>query len=493
MLWLALRLAALPLEVYARASRADDPLAVTDSAGNRTEIVACNAAAKKRGVKPGMTPAAASALAADLRIVSRDFTAEHAALERIAAWAVQFTPAVSVAAPAEVLLEIEGSLALFGGLKPLWNAVAEGLRTLGFTARIACAPTPLAAQWFARAGLAVRLRHLDALRVSVPELPLETLDLAPEAIAFLQNVGATRVADALALPRDGVARRLGQKVLDDFDRALGVLPDPRAFFTPPVIFKAAQPLPAPAHDAEMLLFAAKRMLVELCGYLSATSSGAQRISFWFEHHRREPTRVTLSLVAATRDADHLTNVLRERLERTELPCPATAIGLTSEILLPLAARSLSLVPDTGQEDEAAAQLIERLRARLGEDAVLGLKRLPDHRPERAWRTCEPASTHAAGASYASRPVSNQAAANDITSRPLWLLAEPRPLAETENAPCYEGRLSLVCGPERIESGWWDGHDVARDYFVAATASEAMLWIYRERRPQGRWFLHGFFA
>ena len=66
----------------------------------------------------------------------------------------------------------------------------------------------------------------------------------------------------------------------------------------------------------MLLFAARRMLVELCGYLSATSTGAQRISFSFEHHKREPTRITLSLVAASRDADHLTNVLRERLART---------------------------------------------------------------------------------------------------------------------------------------------------------------------------------
>ena len=85
------------------------------------------------------------------------------------------------------------------------------------------------------------------------------------------------------------------------------------------------------------------------------------------------------------------------------------------------------------------------------------------------------------------------AATALSSRPLWLLAHPRPLEEIAGAPCYDGRLSLLAGPERIESGWWDGNDVARDYFVASNPAEALLWIYRERGPRGRWYLHGFFA
>ncbi len=479
MLWLALRFVSLPLEVYARAAHAKVPLAVTGASGTRTEIIACNAAARVHGIKPGMPPAAASALCSDLRTVARDIAAEAGALERIAAWAIQFTPAVSIAKPGEVLLEIAGSLAIFGGLNRLWSEIAQGLRTLGYAASMACAPTPLAAQWFARAGLEVRLSHIDALRVSLPDLPVEVMHASREALGLLQNVGAKTVSDCLALPRDGLARRLGQTLLDDLDRALGQLPDPRAFFTPPDVFKAEQPLPAPALSAEMLLFAARRMLVELCGYLAATASGAQRLSFSFAHHRREPTRLALSLVAATRDPDHLTNVLRERLERTALPAPAIAIALESELLLPLASRNLSLLPDAGQQEEAAAQLIERLRARLGEDAVRGLKRFADHRPECAWRTCPPGSKDTVAALSASRP--------------LWLLAKPRALAQVAEAPCYEGRLSLLAGPERIESGWWDGHDVTRDYFVACNPAEAMLWIYRERDTGARWFLHGFFA
>src|SRR3954466_15657145 len=132
MLWLALRFASLPLEVYTRAvrpgaRRAPRPLAVASSTGTQGEIVACNEAAQSLGVRAGMPLSAASALASGLEIVPRDAAAESAALERIAAWAIQFTPAVSISQPAEVLLEIAGSLTLFGGLKNFWNALAEGL------------------------------------------------------------------------------------------------------------------------------------------------------------------------------------------------------------------------------------------------------------------------------------------------------------------------------------------------------------------------------
>ena len=482
MLWLALCFASLPLEVYTRAvrpgtGRASRPLAVASSTGTQGEIVACNEAAENRGVRRGMPLAAASALASNLEIVPRDTVAETAALERITAWAIQFTPAVSIAQPAEVLLEIAGSLTLYGGLKNLWNALAEGLQGLGYAASMACAPTPLAAQWFARAGLAVRLRHRDTLYASLSDLPLEVMHAQP-ALELLHDVGARTVGDCLALPRDGLARRLGPGFVDDLDRALGRVPDPRVFFTPPTVFTAEQPLPAPAQEAEMLLFAARRLLIELAGFLSATANGVQQLKFTFSHDKHEPTALNLSLVAPTRDADHLVNVLRERLERYRLPSPATAIALESELLLPLASRNLELLPEAGQQEEAAVHLIERLRARLGDNAVLGLKRFPDHRPERAFRMCPPDGSESAAAAV-------------VSNRPLWLLGEPRALSVSGESPCYDGRLTRLTEYERIESGWWDGHDVARDYFVASNPSGALLWVYCDAGKG--WFLHGFFA
>nr|PZN02322.1 MAG: hypothetical protein DIU74_08145 [Pseudomonadota bacterium] len=58
-------------------------------------------------------------------------------------------------------------------------------------------------------------------------------------------------------------------------------------------------------------------------------------------------------------------------------------------------------------------------------------------------------------------------------------------------PHYEGPLKLLMGPERIQSGWWDGAYERRDYFIAQTPARALLWIYRVA-ARG-WYLHGWFA
>ena len=83
------------------------------------------------------------------------------------------------------------------------------------------------------------------------------------------------------------------------------------------------------------------------------------------------------------------------------------------------------------------------------------------------------------------------------TRPLWLLREPRRLEAAPDGsgyPCDDGqRLDLLAGPERIETGWWEGDDIERDYYIAADAEGARLWIFRERGGSQRWFLHGYFG
>jgi len=479
MLWLALCLPSLPLEIFTRGMIAPRPLAIASSTGAGAGIVACDRKARERGVRAGMPVAAASALAADLYVLARDTAAERAALERIAACAIRFTPVVSIASSAEVLLEIGGSAKLFGGLSRLWTCLEQELDAQGYAVSLACAPTPLAAQLFARAGLPVRVRHRDALRLSLGRLPVDVLDLPPESIAFLRGIGIPTISACLELPRAGLARRLGQELLGQLDRALGHVPDPRPGFVPPADFTSALQLPAPVGEAGALLFAARRLLAELCGFLSATGKGAQCLRFKLAHEGRDDTRFELNLATATRDVEHLAAVLRERLERLALPSPATAVALESGLLLPLASSSLTFLPGAREQAETAARFIERLRARLGNEAVKGLATVADHRPEYAWRAAEPGS----GTGSAQPPL----------SRPLWLLHVPRPLAEIAAIPQYGGPLMLVAGPERIESGWWNGNDVARDYFVARNPAQSLLWIYRERHAGGGWYLHGFFA
>jgi protein ImuB len=480
MLWLALRFPSLPLEIHTRGAPASGPLAVASTSAATARIVACNPEARRRGIEAGMAVTAAWTLAAGLQIFPRDAAAERAALERMAGWALQFTPAVSIAAPDELLLEVGGSVRLFGGLSQLWADVARQLGTVGYTALIAAAPTPLAAQWFARAGLSPRIRHADALRLELERLPADVLDLSPPVQDLLQDIGVRTLGECLQLPRDGLARRGGKELLGQLDRALGRLPDPQPTFVSPGRFEAALRLPAPAGEADALLFAARRLIAELCGWLAATGKGVQRLAFALSHEGLEDTRFALDLVTATRNPAHLAAVLRERLARLSLPRPATGLAMESERLLSLASSNLSFLPDERAGAETVIQLIERLRARLGEEAVQGFDTLPDHRPERAWQSCEPGKE------------SGERGAWPPSTRPLWLLPAPRSLAEVAEVPHYEGPLTLLTTPELIETGWWDGHDVTREYFVACNPAQSLLWIYREPR-RGRWYLHGFFS
>jgi len=116
----------------------------------------------------------------------------------------------------------------------------------------------------------------------------------------------------------------------------------------------------------------------------------------------------------------------------------------------------------------------------------------DHRPERG----SPAQAVPAGTAQRVKSNEIEAARRAAPPRPVWLLPRPEPLHEHQSRPWLDGQpLQLLSGPERIESGWWDGAEARRDYFIARTGEASLAWIYRERgaEPGGHWFLHGFFA
>jgi protein ImuB len=160
------------------------------------------------------------------------------------------------------------------------------------------------------------------------------------------------------------------------------------------------------------------------------------------------------------------------------------ITLEADLLVPLAGASLTLFHDHygSDSDTDWSKLVERLRARLGHAAVHGLTIVAEHRPEYAVRHTELTEPRKAP----------QRAVTSSADRPLWLLATPQPLVEVDAKPYRRGPLALVAGPERIESGWWDGHDVRRDYFIAQDIDRSLLWVYRDPAAAG-WFLHGLFA
>ena len=376
-------------------------------------------------------------------------------LEHVAAWACQFTPRVSLEPPHGLLLEVEGSLRLFGGLERLLERLREGLDAMELTTQFAVAPAARAALWRSRGGGA-----------RLEELPLEVTGF--DCGGFFRNIGISTVGELLKLPREGLARRCGQALLDDLDRALGTAPEAREYFLPPPRFAAKLELPAEVSHADGLLFAARRLLVQLEGLLAARHAGVRGFTLTLLQSEAS-TVVEVQLASPAREAQRLGELLREKLATLSLSSPVEAIRLEAGDFSPLHARTAGMFGDALAEDEGWGRLAERLQARLGRDAVYGLATHPDHRPEYSWRRVEPGE-------WDPREFRHPG------PRPLWLLQAPRPMREDD--------LQLLAGPERIECGWWDGDEARRDYFIARFSDSSLGWVYREA---GAWFLHGLFA
>jgi protein ImuB len=454
------------------------------------QVVHCNSAARTAGIAPGAKLAAAQALAHQLIAIERNVERERAALAELAAWAYQFSDAISVQ-PDGLLLEIGGSERLFGSRAALVRAIASGLRELGYRGAFGQAAAPRTARVLALA------RSARIATTSLAALPLELLEWDADTTATLKALGLVTIGDIEALPRAELAKRFGTAALDDLDRVFGRRHDPQPAYQPPARFAARIELPADVTETARLMPAAQRLLASLQGFLRGRNAGATELIFSATHSQRRaqplaPTEIRLALAAPERDAQRLTALFDERLARVTLPAPVLTLALAVEQLHPFDAHNASLLPQPAEAGVDWLRLAETLHARLGSERVFQLQAVDDHRPERAWRAV-PLAIDSTAARQVPLPPS---------PRPLLLLPSPHPLPMRNDQPMYRDPLTLVTGPERIEAGWWDlgspaagspARAVHRDYFVARNGRGQLLWIFRELTAPHGWFLHGLFA
>lgn len=493
-------------------------------------------------------------------------------------WALQFTPRVALQGPA-VLLEVSACERLFGGRRQL-------------TLRVRAAERPIAHVRITQAGSALlalaRLQVAAAAGREPDRLPLHTLADAVPHLATLERIGCQTWGDLRALPRGGVVRRFGAPLLDALDRAYGLKPEVYSWLVLPEVFDMPLELQAQVEAAPALLFAARRLLAQLQVWLQARQQGVLAFELGWQMDARRDTASEGALVVRTAvptlDMAHLQRLLAENLARTSLPAPVLHLRLRTLETVALSGASASLLPDEQRHGDDWVQLLERLAARLGPEQVLRVSPHADHRPEcmQDWVPAvatlpgagapRPARAAAGGVGKTRpRPLSGggkvdgsrnaPGAGKRATTRkppmlrdalyPTWLLVTPLKLAVRQDRPLYQGPLTLLAGPQRLEAAWWDvapapalaaapvepvvqqtrssavrstpppalppqadgaatavpvqpaGSRLAlRDYFLARSAQAGLLWIYRERlmtarvdgdQPAGQWYLHGVFG
>jgi protein ImuB len=484
-LWFCVYLPQLPLE--ASGPGAGARIVVEEQQGIHRVLLACGKAAAA-GIVPGQSANAALALLPALDIRERSALAEQQALEHLAGWLEQFSSVICLAGPDTLLVEIAGSLRLYGGLLTLRQQIAIGLEQQGFTASLAIAPTPLAATWLARAGHRSCIREPSNMATALRGLPVSCLNWPAATCEALLAMGIRTIGDCLRLPREGFARRFGPQRLLELDRGLGRLPDPRTSWRAPEQFCADHEMTEEQSDREMLLAICRELLEAHERFLLARQLGVQDIRFSFFHLRSPATQLHLGCVEAERRSDRWLELLCLQFEKLILPEPVIAVRLQGGRTQALHTESGRLVfrgKTAGRSIRfSVAQLAERLVARIGGQSVAGVTTVAEHRPQLAWR---PRNL------LAEKTTATVTTAGQRLQRPLWMLPEPARLSVEQGYPLHQGPLRILDGPERLETGWWDEDSIARDYYTAINPRGMRLWVFRNRNHDAGWYLHGFFG
>jgi protein ImuB len=440
---------------------------------------------------------------------------DSAALESLAEWAGSLTSIVVLRPGEGLLLEVRGSCRYFSGLAAIRQRLSAELERRGWAHRLATAPTPLAASWLARcAGSDIPERA--SLAGALGRLPIRATAWPERVQRMLGQMGLSWIADCLRLPRAGFARRVGQAWLDELDRAIGNKPDPRDPWRPSATLQRLVEFPLETSHQLWFAEALGGMADELEHELRRRQAQIDSITLAFRHLRQSDTLTRIRFVDPVHERDRILQPLLARIERLALAEPAVALSLETSKLLALKVDLPELLPTLSDRPVANAgkdvsefALVECLRGRFGTRSVYGISSVAEHRPEHAW--CR----------WVDRPNTSSRFAEPAGlahGRPLWLLPEPQSqqkwgqspfskkwgqspflqATEPDSLSLKKGSDPIFAGPvfagavERIESGWWDGQDVRRDYHVVISAAGEKLWLYRDRLTH-EWYLHGIFG
>ena len=467
MLWACLSLPHLALDgVLRQRADAHAPLVLIEGPPHARTLLDVNEAAARAGLRAGQPLTTARALLAHFEAVPFDAPAMEQSHRFLAAVAYRYSSEVALL-PDSIVLEIGHSRALFGPWAQLAQRLRGDLSQLGFRHHLAAAPTPFAARALAECADGSAMMDAKDLRAGLSQLRVLQAGLPDATAATLASMGLRTLGQVLDAPRDGLRRRFGNALLQALDRLTGAAPDGLARYRPPDRFSQRIEFEPEVENLSALVFPLRRLTGDLAAYLAGRDGGVQHFAIELEHRANDCTRVQVGLLEPLRDPEQLFEFSRGRMEALHLRAPVRAMRVRADELPSFVPAGRDLFDRRPAHALTIVQLRERLRTRLGDEAIYRLHDTLDPRPERA------------------QSREDEAALDEILPRPTWLLERPIPLRGP--AP------HLIAGPERLETGWWDGEPVRRDYYVAQTTQGQRAWIFCAAGQRGPWMLHGWFA
>jgi protein ImuB len=465
--------------------------------GTQSIVAVCCGKAVKQGIRPGMPLAEAQALARDLKVAVYEPAADQQALVKMAEACERFSPRVALEEgdePESLLLDISNLEHLCGDEAKLVEQVEKFFRRRGYRVRLAVAKT---------VGAAWATAHFDSERAgssSTPKLPVEALRIPGDTTPLLRELGIETIDQLLALPREALASRFGEDLLRRLDQLTGrgrELIEPRRGLP---ALAASYALEEPTGDRSVLMQVLGQLVDQLSRQLAARDLGAVLLIYLLRCTDGQEMSLRVGLLQPSANARQLLELVELRLETVRLAEEVDRVELRAVAVGRLGERQRELFAGRWPTDpHQLAVLVNRLSSRLGCERVLQAELRKSPVPERAvkWAAAVGKKEGERG-----RQGGKEKSRRSYSPRPLMLYSQPQARKVICVAPdgppqCVwmnqrrERVLSCV-GPERIETLWWRGASVRRDYYRVATESGEHLWMFR-RLDDGKWFAHGEFA
>jgi protein ImuB len=476
------------------------PWVLVGQSGRRQEIVAMNGAAVRSGLRTGMPATKAQALVKELVIHHADPDADAKALERLAVWALRYSPIVAPDGPDGLVVDATGASHLQGGEAAMLDDVIERLSAVGLKARAAMAGTWGAAHAAARFAAHPTLVLSDEEAIGrIASLPIAALRLTADTVADLRKLGFERVADLSSTPRAPLTLRFGPEIGRRLDQAMGRTGEPIEPVRPPDIVEAQQVFAEPIGAAETIARYVAKLTAKLCEELEARGLGARRLDLLFGLVDNRIEAIRVGTAQPVRDVKRLTRLLCDKIEKVDPGFGIEIMRLAATAAEPFASKQV--ISSLVAEPEAdVSGLIDILSNRVGDARLYRFAPVASDVPERSVRRVAAAAPASGGGWPASWP------------RPARLLAPPEAIETVALLPDHppvnftwrgsRRRVRRADGPERVFGEWWkrDAELIAvRDYFQVEDDAGERFWIFRagdgEDSATGshKWFMHGIFG
>ena len=492
--------------------------------------------AARLGLRPGLSLADARARHPNLVAVKADPREEARLLERLCDWCSRFTPLTALDRTDGLMLDISGVAHLFGGEVALAGEATKRLAGQGITAIAGIGSNPRAASALARFS-AQKIAPEDlsdkAFAKLFHDLPLAALGVDEKTVADMARAGLRRIGDIAMRPRAPISARFGPLPIARLDALKGL---ERASITPrlpPPAFSVERRFASPIATLEAIEASLRKLADDLVVLLERQAKGARTVELSLYRVDGEVRRIKVGASRPINEARALLRLFAEKLLSPQEDAIDAGFGVDLMRLSCLSAEPLASSQSEleraheAERARALADLIDRLTARLGSQAVARRELIDAHLPEQA-EAAAPATLDEArnrhcerseaiqgntGRSTASGLLRRSAPRNDepnsAPARPLRLFARPEPIeamAEVPDGPPLRFRwrrvlheVAAIEGPERIAPPWWrrDGGPT-RDYFRAEDSEGRRFWLYREgvlgrETMRAKWFMHGLFA